>query len=282
MECSAMSRIVVAGCRGRMGAMLMERFALRADLDAVGLDLPYAEKDMAEACRGAQAVLLCIPATAIPDIATRLARHMKSGTILSDITSVKELPMHDMEQCWPGPVVGTHPLFGPVQAEGLELRVTIVPGHNATERDIAFIEDLFQGFGCVTFRATAEEHDMAEAKIQGMNFITSAVYFAMTAEDPALLRYLTPSFLRRMNSSEKQLMEDGALFTWLFEANPHSQSMVRQYRNLLSLAAAGDVELILSRAQWWWKEGEEKSKLHEEAKKIALQSARLGLKKGQK
>ena len=134
----------------------------------------------------------------------------------------------------------------------------------------------------MTFRATAEEHDIAEAKIQGMNFITSAVYFAMTAEDPALLPYITPSFLRRMNSTEKQLMEDGALFTWLFEANPHSQAMTRQYRNLLSLAAAGDVDLILHKARWWWKEGEEKKKIHEEARKVALQSARMGLKKGQK
>ena len=275
-----MTRIVVAGCRGRMGAMLMERFSRRADLTPVGLDLPFSEKDMAEACRGARAVLLCVPASAIPEVAAKLARHMEPDAILSDITSVKERPMRDMERQWSGPVVGTHPLFGPMQAEGLELRVTIVPGKNASEQDVVFIEELFRGFGCATFRATAEEHDMAEAKIQGMNFITSAVYFAMTAEDPALLPYLTPSFLRRMNASEKQMVEDGALFTWLFEANPHSQAMVRQYRNLLSLAAAGDVDLILNKARWWWKEGEDKAALHKEAKTIALQTALDGLKKG--
>jgi prephenate dehydrogenase len=263
-----------------MGAMLMERFSRRADLVPVGLDLPYTDADMAEACRGARAVLLCIPAAAIAEITARLAPYMEPNAILSDITSVKERPMRDMERSWSGPVVGTHPLFGPVQAEGLELRVAITPGHGASESDIAFIEDLFQGFGCVTFRATAEEHDMAEAKIQGMNFITSAVYFAMTAEDPALLPYLTPSFLRRMNASEKQMVEDGALFTWLFEANPHSQTMVRQYRNLLSLAAAGDVDLILNKAQWWWRKSDDKNKLHEEARKIALQSAHEGLEKG--
>ena len=54
------------------------------------------------------------------------------------------------------------------------------------------------------------------------------------------------------------------------------------HRNLLSLAAAGDVDLILHKAQWWWKDGEEKRKLHEEARKVALQSARAGLKKGMK
>ena len=275
-------RIVIVGCRGRMGSMLMERFRHESGISPAGIDIPFENGTVAEACRGARMVLLCIPATAIADTIDILRPFMSPDTILADITSVKELPMQHMESLWDGPVVGTHPLFGPVPAQDLELRVTIVPGMRASEDDILFVEGLFQGFGCVTFRATAEEHDIAEAKIQGMNFITSAVYFAMTAEDPALLPYITPSFLRRMNSTEKQLMEDGALFTWLFEANPHSQAMTRQYRNLLSLAAAGDVDLILHKARWWWKEGEEKKKIHEEARKVALQSARMGLKKGQK
>ena len=274
-----MIRIVVAGCRGRMGSMLMERFQAQEGLDPVGLDLPYTDEETAVACRNAQVVLLCIPATAIPDIVKALKPHMAPNTILADITSVKELPMQNMEELWNGPVVGTHPLFGPVQAAGLELRVTIVPGQKAEESDVQLVESLFQGFGCLTFRASAREHDMAEAKIQGINFITSAVYFAMTAEDPQLLPYITPSFMRRMNATEKQLMDDGALFTWLFEANPHSQTMVRHYRNLLSLAAAGDVDLILSKAQWWWQENEELAKIHEEAKKIALQT-KMGLEKG--
>ena len=274
-------RIVIVGCRGRMGSMLMERFRHESEISPAGIDIPFENGTVAEACRGARMVLLCIPATAIADTIDILRPFMSPDTILADITSVKELPMQHMESLWDGPVVGTHPLFGPVPAQDLELRVTIVPGMRASEDDILFVEGLFQGFGCVTFRATAEEHDIAEAKIQGMNFITSAVYFAMTAEDPALLPYITPSFLRRMNSTEKQLMEDGELFTWLFEANPHSQAMTRQYRNLLSLAAAGDIDLILHKARWWWMEGEDRKTIHEEARKVALQSARMGLKKGQ-
>jgi prephenate dehydrogenase len=105
------------------------------------------------------------------------------------------------------------------------------------------------------------------------------VYFAMTAEDPSLLRYVTPSFLRRMNAARKQLLEDGPLFTWMFEANPHSQQMVRSYRNMLGLAAAGDTELILSRARWWWKDGEEKQQLRKDAESVAKQSAYDALQK---
>lgn len=274
-----MNRIVVAGCRGRMGAMLMERFRAAEDLEPVGLDRPYTDEETAAACRKARVVLLCVPATAIPELVDILKPHMAPDTILADITSVKELPMQSMEEHWDGPVVGTHPLFGPVQAEGLELRVTIVPGRHAAEDDVRLVESLFQGFGCLTFRATARDHDMAEARIQGVNFITSAVYFAMTAEDPELLPYITPSFMRRMNATEKQLMDDGALFTWLFEANPHSQTMIRRYRNLLSLAAAGDVDLILRKAQWWWQDSDVLTHIHEEARKIALQT-KMGLEKG--
>ncbi len=275
-----MTRIVVAGCRGRMGAMLMKRFQAVEDLELVGLDIPYDLESSKVACQGARVVLLCVPATVIPELVAALKPHMNPDAILADITSVKELPMQSMEELWEGPVVGTHPLFGPIQAEGLELRVAIVPGHRALEEDTLLVESLFQSFGCRTFRATAREHDMAEAKIQGINFITNAVYFAMAAEDPELLPYITPSFLRRMNATEKQLMDDGALFTWLFEANPYSQIMIRRYRNLLSLAAAGDVDLILSKAQWWWQDSALLRHIHEEAKKIALQTKK-GLERGQ-
>ena len=275
-----MSRVVIVGHRGRMGAMLMERFSRRDDLTVVGIDRPFLAEDMAEACRGARAVILCIPASAIAETVEMLKLHMAANCILADITSVKELPMRDMERVWNGPVVGTHPLFGPTPPEGMELRVPVVPGKQASQEDVVFIESLFQSFGCVTFQATAEEHDLAEAKIQGMNFITSAVYFAMTAEDPALLRYLTPSFLRRKDSAEKQLTENRALFTWLFEANPHSQAMVLQYMGLLSMAATGNVDRILDKAEKWWIQDNKANATPSLTANADLQASLLGREKG--
>ena len=112
-------RIVIVGCRGRMGAMLTERFSRNPDLTVLGLDLPFEEENVRNACRGARLVLLCIPATAIADTVTTLRPFMEPDAILADITSVKELPMQHMESLWSGPVVGTHPLFGPVPAQDL-------------------------------------------------------------------------------------------------------------------------------------------------------------------
>ena len=73
------------------------------------------------------------------------------------------------------------------------------------------------------------------------------------AGQEALLPYITPSFRRRLHAAEKMLTEDGTMFTGLFEANPYSHEAVRQYRKMLNVAAAGDIELLCRRAQWWWK-----------------------------
>ena len=109
-----MKRVVIAGCRGRMGAMLMQRFARAQDIQPAGLSRPYRARDVEDACRGARAVILCVPPEALAETAGKLVPHMEPGTILADITSVKELPMRQMEAAWTGPVVGTHPLFGPL------------------------------------------------------------------------------------------------------------------------------------------------------------------------
>lgn len=133
--------------------------------------------------------------------------------------------------------------------------VAVIPGRNATDKDLDLTEGFFTALGCRTFQTTAEKHDQAMARIQNMNFITNLAYFALLAGQEDLLPFLTPSFRRRRNAARKMLTEDAQLFAGLFEANPHSHEAVRQYRQMLNLAAAGDIDLLCRRAQWWWRDG---------------------------
>ena len=50
-------RIVIVGCRGRMGSMLMEKFGRNPSVSPEGLDIPFREEDIARPCRGARMVL---------------------------------------------------------------------------------------------------------------------------------------------------------------------------------------------------------------------------------
>lgn len=248
--------VVILGAGGRMGQLLLHRWQEAGvnvpKLDVRGLDQPLTAHDMTKACAGATVVLCCVPAAALREALLALIPHMPPDCVLADITSVKVQPIEIMEQLWHGPVVGTHPLFGPAPAPDMELPVTVTPGARATEAHVALVEQLFHTMGCRTFRSTAEQHDEAMAAIQGLNFISSLAYFATLAQREDLLPFLTPSFRRRQEAARKLLTEDATLFEGLFEANPYSQKLVRQYHNFLNIAAGGDINLLAARASWWW------------------------------
>ena len=242
---------LVVGCRGRMGAMLCSRAAEKG-LAVAGIDMPYDDDALAPACENAGAAVFCVPAAVLDDVLARICPFLPEGCVVSDITSVKVGPMRAMEKIWDGPVVGTHPLFGPKPDPAGDLPVAVIPGRGADEGATAHIEGFFGALGFRVFRSTAEEHDRAMACIQNMNFVTNVAYFALLAGHDELLPYLTPSFRRRMDAARKMLTEDGPMFCGLFEANEHSHEAVRRYRSMLNIAAAGDMDLLYRKAQWWW------------------------------
>lgn len=244
-------RTVIIGCNGRMGHMLLEK-SLAAGLNVSGLDLPYSDANLQQELGDAFCILLCVPANRITEVLEQITRFMSKDAILSDITSVKVKPMRLMEELWPGPVIGTHPLFGPEFSPDQDLPVVLTPGRNARNSDIAFIAGFFKRLGFRTFISDADAHDKAMAKIQNMNFITNLAFFAALADQDDLLPFLTPSFERRKNAAKKMLTEDAEMFNGLFEANGYSHEAVRQFRRYLNLAASGDIELLCSRASWWW------------------------------
>ncbi|MDR2695937.1 MAG: prephenate dehydrogenase/arogenate dehydrogenase family protein [Deltaproteobacteria bacterium] len=240
--------VALIGSRGRMGSMLLQRMR-DAGILASGADQPLADAGLDGLCATADLVLLCVPIAAMPDALHTLRPHLDKQ-VLADIASVKVRPVAHMEEAYAGPVVGTHPLFGP-DARGGQ-RVAVCRGTRAGEEHLRLVEAIFARIGCEPFRTTAQAHDEAAAYIQGLNFVTSAAYFAALAEHPEFLPFLTPSFQRRREAARTMFTEDGPLFEALFEANPAGQDAVRSYRAFLNLAAGGDLSLLRERALWWW------------------------------
>ncbi|MDE7240424.1 prephenate dehydrogenase/arogenate dehydrogenase family protein [Desulfovibrio sp.] len=247
-------KTVIVGSRGRMGEMLLRR-AREAGLDVAGVDQPLTPAELKTALDGADLALLCVPAAVFAEVAEAVTAQLAPGAILADITSVKERPLRQMERLWAGPVVGTHPLFGPKPAPGADQPVAVVAGKGAEEAHVARVEGFFTALGCRSFRCSAATHDRAMARIQNTNFITNLAYFALLAGEEELLPFLTPSFERRKAAAAKMLTEDAELFGGLFEANAHSHEAVRQYRKMLNVAAGGDIDLLCHRAAWWWNGG---------------------------
>lgn len=249
-------RLAIIGAQGQMGGLFASH-CKNLGLDVDCLDRPLLENDLEQAIPAADLVLLAVPVPAMEEILARVAPLMRQGAILADVGSVKVAPLRDMRKAWGGPIVGTHPLFGPNPPE--EASIAVVPGDSAAgkaadEDACLAVEALIEKMGFRYFRTTAEEHDNAVAQIQGLNFVTTVSYLAALAKQPEIERFLTPSFQRRLEAAQKMLTQDAELFTTLFEQNPYGQDAVRRFRNFLHIAAGGDMDLLVQQASWWWKD----------------------------
>ena len=242
------SPVVVIGAQGQMGQRFVSAF-IQHGSPVTQLDHPLDMHTLAQAVPQAALVLLCVPITAMAEVIRAVAPYLGPQTILADICSVKIGPLNIMLEATTTPVVGTHPLFGP-QTSAEELRIAITPGRD--ELAASQVAACFRDLGFTPFMTTAQEHDRAMAYIQGLNFVTTVAYLCASPELAQLEQFFTPSFARRMAAATKMITEDAALFTNMFEANPHSLEAVRLFRSYLNVAAGGDLELLSQKALWWW------------------------------
>lgn len=247
-------KTAILGARGQMGRLFIDR-CLQAGLEVVEVNRPLTPERLNESLADVDQILLSVPAKAMDEVLQAVCPVIRPPRILTDVVSVKVEPIAQMMRSYAGPVVGTHPLFGP-NPQPDESRVAVVPARgdetHSAEDYAAAVERWFTKLGMSVFRTTAEKHDQAVALIQGLNFITTVSYLSALSRQDELADFLTPSFHRRLIAAEKMIMQDAELFAGLFEANPYGQDAVRKYRNYLHVAAGGDVDLLIQRAKWWW------------------------------
>ena len=252
MESTAIHRVAIVGASGQMGGLFFKDFTTLG-CAVTPLDRPYSDEGVAEALTDCDLLILSVPVTAMDDVLETMMPHVQPTTILCDVGSVKVQPMKAMLDRYDGPVVGTHPLFGPVIPDGFEPRIAVVPGRHQDRNAAARVSALFTDCGYACFDTTAEEHDRAMALIQGLNFTSTVAFLAAAREVDNIENFVTPSFKRRLDSARKMLTMDTQLFEIISEANPFLQETNRKFMAYLGLAAGGDLELLANRAQWWWR-----------------------------
>ncbi|SLN55414.1 cyclohexadienyl dehydrogenase [Roseovarius litorisediminis] len=154
----------------------------------------------AEACKGADLVVLCVPVGAMEQVACDIAPVLKPGATVSDVGSVKKAVIDAVGPHLPAGVhfVPAHPLAGTEHsgprsgfAELFDNRWTlIVPQDGSAREAVAKVEALWQGMGAHTEEMDAEHHDLV---------------LAVTSHAPHLIAYTMVGVaddLRRVTDSE--------------------------------------------------------------------------------
>ena len=154
----------------------------------------------AEACAGADLIVLCVPVGAMSAVAAQIAASLKPGATVSDVGSVKRAVIEAVGPHVPSGVhfVPAHPLAGTEKsgptsgfAELFDNRWTlIVPVPGTDETAIARLDTFWQALGALTERMDADHHDLV---------------LAVTSHTPHLIAYTMVGVaddLRRVTDSE--------------------------------------------------------------------------------
>ena len=249
--------VTLVGTRGRMGAMFLDCWSKTRPVHAVNRapdgtgNRVFREDDLAAAVPRGDVVMLCVPAPAMPETLAAVLPHMRETQLLTDVCSVKVNPMRWMREAFAGPVIGTHPLFGP-ENEHKGARVALVRGHGATDAHMTMLTELFREMGCVLFETTAEAHDRAAGISQSLHFALAAAYFAMAAREKDLEQYITPSFLRWRDAARNELTANAPMFGEFTRANPLFPGVLAELAETLREAGVDGLDALAKEARAWY------------------------------
>jgi prephenate dehydrogenase len=147
----------------------VRRSATISECEKLGI-LHFAYRDLARSVEGADLVVFCTPIAQMKDLALALAPHLRPGTVVTDVGSVKGTVVADLEpvfQAAGAVFIGSHPMAGgektgvsAARADLFQNAVCVVTPTAATPRPtLEKIEQFWRDLGSRVLRLSPEAHD---------------------------------------------------------------------------------------------------------------------------
>jgi prephenate dehydrogenase len=151
-----------------------------------------ATDDLAEACDGADLIVLATPVGAVPGLLGQIAA-VPGAALVTDVGSTKQ-SIAEAADALDGlctRFVGAHPMAGSestgpgaARVDLYEHRpVIITPGRNSGTDAIETIQRLWQGLGSRVVRMTPEQHDRTVARISHLPHALAVVLMNLVGDD---------------------------------------------------------------------------------------------------
>ncbi|MFA7257082.1 MAG: prephenate dehydrogenase/arogenate dehydrogenase family protein [Kiritimatiellales bacterium] len=171
-------------------------YARRAEIRKTALNLGIADavfSDPAEAVKGADLVVFCVPVLTIPELAKACHAGLQPGAILTDVGSTKARLNELMAEVLAGTgveFIGSHPICGSEQ-QGIEAgnadlydgAVTVVtPPPRVNETSVKKVSNLWKSAGSTVTVMDAVKHDCILAATSHLPHVVAAA-LALSAGD---------------------------------------------------------------------------------------------------
>jgi prephenate dehydrogenase len=173
-------------------------------------------------------VVLAVPVDRLAEAIAALRPHLRRGTVVLDVGSVKIEPTRLLLAGLPDDVeiIGTHPLFGPQSArdglKGLKIALCPIRG-DSLWRIAAFLRRTLRLDVILT---TPDAHDRDMALVQGLTHLVAKILVRM---EPMPRRMTTRSFELLMQATDMVRHDAPGVFLAIEQANPHARAVRERF-----------------------------------------------------
>jgi len=185
-------KLTVIGAGGQMGKWFTEYF-VGSEYEVTGYDTEnknfgknvLVSESLIGAILKADYVVLCTPTRKTPEIIRLIAKEMKKGTYLIEISSEKSKVVAALSKM-PDKInpICIHPMFGPGVKTIKGQNIISVPVKDA-KKELTVAKELFDGANFVTIDSI--EHDKKIAVILGLTHLMNLVFANIISKDEKML-----------------------------------------------------------------------------------------------
>ncbi len=203
---------------------------------------------MEEAAAKGDVVIISVPMDALESVIKRIAPHVRSDALLTDLTSIKEEPIELMLEHSPSEVLGLHPVFGPSVSSMRNQTMVICPGRGNKWQ--GWLTSLFLKEGAKIKVTSAQKHDKMMSVVQAVTHFSSITMShvlkeldidVMESED-----FGSPIYKLRMDMVGRILNQEPHLYAHIGTHNPYSEKAIKTYmdtcKELYSVIKKKDVD----------------------------------------
>ena len=266
-------KLTVLGAGGHMGQWFIKYFASK-NFEVTGYDLEnkFSGKDVIQgsslvgAILKADYVVLCTPTRRTPEIIRLIAKEMKRGTYLIDISSEKSKVAGALSKM-PDKInpICIHPMFGPGIKTIKGQNIISIPIKDA-KMELTVAKSLFEGANFVTIDAI--EHDKKIAVILGLTHLVNLVFAKIISKDEKshLTEKMSGTTFRMQKILAESIMTESPELIETIIANPeirrYAEELWKDVGRLLTLVQESKTEEVIN----YIKDVQEKLAKHSDTK----------------
>jgi prephenate dehydrogenase len=273
-------KITVIGAGGQMGQWFTSYFAEK-DFEVTGHDSEnkvtgkgiIVSDSLVGAILKADYVVLCTPTRRTPEIIRLIAKEMKRGTYLIEISSQKSKVVSSLMKM-PDKInpICIHPMFGPGIKNVKGKNIISIPIKDA-KKELTVVKSLFEGANFVTIDAI--EHDKKIAVILGLTHMMNLVFANIISKDEktALTEKMSGSTFKVQKILAESIMTESPELIETIISNPeirrYAEDLWKDVGRLLTAVQESKTEEVIDYIKQCQERLTKHSDIDESYKKLA-------------